>query len=612
MMMMNCLSLSLSLSSLSLSLSLSIHSLSLSLLLLSTLLFTSLFSNQFISLLSLSLSSLCFLTGVVNTMIRNENKRILHTQREREREREKRQRWLASLSLSLSLSLSHSESALLRRDRSIMAGDGSEAPEVASTNSGDPLIEHDRRTTQDDGRRATRPLDANVHERLLSAGRENSVNYTAEEREARIRARQEEAARRELELDLKYDAESVLALIKPVSACMIVVIATIRSITYFSQNDTQFAYTPFESNGGAGESSGERFGGAVLNALIVVGIVIVMTFILVMLYIYEYYKIIYGWLALSALLLLYFFSYQYIECVMCTRRQVLIAHNASIDWITMAFIIWNFGTVGFIAIFWRSPLAVQQVYLVIVSALMALVLIKNLPDWTTWVLLAAIAIYDLFAVLSPCGPLKCLVEVAQERNQPLFPSLIYSSTMMWTVTMADVGDSSSNSATIESQPRVADGGASTRGTEMTSMSSQPRARQGSRADSEADDGARDISTFAAPRGETRSTNQAAPASQPSFQPDDEDDSGVKLGLGDFIFYSVLVGKAATAHEWTTILACYVAILIGLACTLLLLSIFKKALPALPISIFFGLCFFFLTSEVLDPLIDRLNERQIFL
>jgi Presenilin len=54
---------------------------------------------------------------------------------------------------------------------------------------------------------------------------------------------------------------------------------------------------------------------------------------------------------------------------------------------------------------WPAPMTLKQMYLTITGVIVAYVFTWT-PEWTTWALLVAMAIYDIFAVLMPGGPLK--------------------------------------------------------------------------------------------------------------------------------------------------------------------------------------------------------------
>ena len=232
---------------------------------------------------------------------------------------------------------------------------------------------------------------------------------------------------------------------------------------------------------------------------------------------------------------------------------------------------------------------------------MALIFIKYMPNWTTWAVLVVISLWDLFAVLAPFGPLRILVETAQERNEQIMPSLIYSAGVVYSlVGMADA----------QPQRRDSDAGFTRNWVNGDERNRQVEVNQ---------EGKHQIklyhfilTIFFVFSGQSERGQRQYQQRQPTEQELEEEDRGIKLGLGDFIFYSILVGKASAEGDWNTTLACFVAILIGLCLTLMFLAICRKALPALPFSIAFGLVFFFLTSKVISPFTDELSARQIFI
>jgi len=306
----------------------------------------------------------------------------------------------------------------------------------------------------------------------------------------------------------------------------------------------------------AGDSTSTRFFGSILNALIFLAIILGTTVLFVVLYKYRCLKVIYGWLMMSTCLLIGMFG-GYLFYLL------LVAANLPLDWLSFSFYLWNFSVVGIVSIFWHAPTKLNQAYLVFISALLA-IYFTRLPEWTTWAILAVVAVYDLFAVLCPRGPLKVLVETAQERKEPI-PALLYNASVV--MMNAGIDDEISE---IDEPPR-----------RLREVEQQSRAAE-----------------------------QENRAAEPPQNTQVEEKKGVKLGLGDFVFYSVLVGRAAL-FDMITVFTCFVGIITGLFLTLLLLAVFRKALPALPISIALGLIFYFLTSVVLMPFAFTLGSAGVF-
>lgn len=341
----------------------------------------------------------------------------------------------------------------------------------------------------------------------------------------------------------------------------------------------------------------EKLVGALLNAAVFVALVTAVTFLLVLLYYYNCTGFLKAYMRFSAFFVLASMGGSILLSLL--RR-----FSIPLDALTALLLLFNFSVTGFLSVFSNVvPILVRQSYMVTLAIIVA-AWFSKLPEWTTWILLLALATYDLAAVLCPRGPLHILLNLASSRDEEL-PALIYESRP--TVSNHSESSSPSLAASVELQPQ-----APTRSN--PNPNSDPlqivNSRQSFSSSPEMDESIIDIQNHAetdplvsSERGRSQPESSRSDHSSSLEQDDDELEStrGIRLGLGDFIFYSVLVGRAAM-YDLMTVYACYLAILSGLGCTLILLSIYRHALPALPISITLGVIFYFLTRLLLEPFV----------
>jgi presenilin 1 len=489
--------------------------------------------------------------------------------------------------------------------------------------------------------------------------------------------------------ELLYSSSSYYAIAKPVTLTMVL---AALSVCFINNDETRAdgaeamaqAYQTFSLD------NGNALALSLANALIMVSAVCLMTFGIVLLYRYKFMKCLIGYMMLASMSLLGLMGSNLV-------LTAIAIFQIPIDKVTFGLFMLNFAAVGVIAVFFGLgvPKYITQAYLVATAVILAWHL-SYFDAWTTWTLLLMLALYDLCAVLTPCGPLKALVNLMSEDDAPEMPGLLFEAELP---PEAKRPKSSSHAQTTRSnnnnsdqqqrqkrdiitppqpidQRLPADEKPESRhatiplaiakvyqlpvisipvdsmatlypnsdskevpllANDTVSLPDHPTVKQlqsevvvrlppnGGRLERVARRGKRmymERDRHGNPkrvlwvdrRGKVFAEMSSGSVSSSSSSNDDDDDDGnhrqrntIRLGLGDFIFYSVLVAKAAQ-YSFMTFAACMLVILAGLGGTLILLSVYGHALPALPISIFMGVVCYGTTRLFVEPWVEAVMSN----
>ncbi|KAK6795377.1 hypothetical protein RDI58_008830 [Solanum bulbocastanum] len=406
--------------------------------------------------------------------------------------------------------------------------------------------------------------------------------------------------------------EEIVRIVTPVSICMLLVVILVSVLN----NDSDSSGPSFTSiatvayNESSSDSNWDKLKGALLNALVFVVVVTAVTFLLVLLFYFRCTKFLKYYMGFSSFLVLGFMGGEI--CLFLIGK-----FRIPIDCVTFALSLFNFTVVGVLAVFMsKTAIIITQVYLVVIGVLVAY-WFTLLPEWTTWVLLVAMSLYDLAAVLLPGGPLRLLVELAISRDEDI-PALVYEARPIINPDSVQRGAVVQRRVWRERQDNDigSDENLESRSNLNSTVYSSLESRSsleslpsiGKRNAVDVEDGQvpRPDSELATPliqhRINVRMNLQEGPSDDFALEGIGLGSSGaIKLGLGDFIFYSVLVARAAM-YDFMTVYACYLAIIAGLGITLMLLAFYQKALPALPVSVLLGVLFYLLTRLLLETFV----------
>jgi presenilin 1 len=493
--------------------------------------------------------------------------------------------------------------------------------------------------------------------------------------------------------ELLYSSSSYYAIAKPVTLTMIL---AALAVCFINTDETReeganamaSAYQVWNVN--SNSSVGTTLATSLANAFVIVSVICAMTFVIVCLYHYKCMKFLIGYMVMCSCSLLGLLGGN-------LAQTGIGIYRIPVDKISFGLFMFNFAFVGVLAIFFGQgiPKVVTQGYLICTSVILAWHL-SYFDEWTTWTLLFMLAVYDLCAVLTPCGPLKALVNLMSREDAPEMPGLLFEadlppeakrpsrSSVATTTTPrapssinaapADTASIHGVTSNAETEPmaNITSGRTVTiplaiakvyqlpvisipkesmkiifpSRIDSSNVSTSPLLIGGDTVGANAINMPEHLTpqqlrcdvTVQLPQnggsivtGTRRNkkvyyehdrfnevkrilwVDQRTGKVFAEMKSNDEESpehNSIRLGLGDFIFYSVLVAKAAQ-YSFATFAVCALVILSGLGGTLVLLSVYGHALPALPISIFLGVIFYVTTRVFMEPYIQIIMSQPFY-
>ncbi|KAM3716210.1 Presenilin spe-4 [Dirofilaria immitis] len=260
-----------------------------------------------------------------------------------------------------------------------------------------------------------------------------------------------------------------------------------------------------------------------------------------------------------------------------------------------------YGTVGILVFFTkRTPLYMHQFYVICNCSLVSVFYLRMFPTHTAWFVLVCIIIWDAFAVLAPIGPLRRINEKAHEYSDQVLRFLMF--------TAEDRNNTSHIETAVvdkyDTQNELNENHEIISITILDSLEEVEDKRIRRRKTSHLKNNTQAETVTIRAKFE-KSNEQKNDRMKSTVYDALNDGSSVRLGMGDFVFYSLLVGKAAATHSAMCVVGSVIGILVGLIVTLTILSGDDETTPALPVSITIALLLHFGIYLFVEPFYRQL-------